>query len=347
MNLSSIARRALCRGLTAGLLLATPLAAQPNPQGVEMRRGTLIGPDARLERIYADGIHTEGPAVAPDDRLFFCDITISFVSKMRAGEILIFDPRTNETAVFRSPSGMAGGLAFDRNGQLVAAEGADFGGRRVTRTDMRTGRAVIVTGLFDGRPYNAPNDLVLDRRGRIYFTDPRYFGHEPIEQPVFGVYRVDTDGTVTRVLWDVSKPNGIALSPDERTLYIADNDNGTFDPRPADGLPRRLGQQRVWAFTLAEDGSVTDRRIFVDYPGERGVDGMKVDADGNVWAAVQAAGRMGVRVYAPSGEEVAYVPVPETPWNLALGDDRGRTMLYITAGTSVYRIPVFARLPGR
>jgi gluconolactonase len=329
----------------AGLVAAgvAPAARAQQPAGPAMRRGTLIPIDARLERVYAGGIHPEGPAVAPDGRLFFCDITISFASNMRAGEILILDPRTGETTIFRSPSGMAAGLAFDRNGHLVATEGADFGGRRVTRTDMRTGRAVIVTGLFEGRPYNAPNDLVLDRAGRIYFTDPRYFGHEPIEQPVFGVYRVDQGGAVSRIAWDVAKPNGIALSPDERTLYVSDNDNGTFDPRPADRLPRRMGQHRIWAFALSADGIITDRRLFVDYPGERGADGIKVDRDGNLWAAVQAASGMGVRVYAPDGREVAYVPVPEMPWNLALGADRGNGALYVTAGTSVYRIGVLAR----
>jgi gluconolactonase len=332
------------RSLLGALVLAGgSAAAPPGAQETAILRGPVIGPDARLERIYTGGVHTEGPAVAPDSRLFFCDITVSFASGMRAGEILVFDPRNDETRVFRSPSGMAAGLAFDRDGNLLATEGADFGGRRVTRTDMRTGRAVIVAGLMDGRPFNAPNDLVLDRRGRVYFTDPRYFGHEPIEQPVLGVYRVDPDGTVARIIWDVTKPNGIALSPDERTLYVSDNDTGVFDPRPADNLTRRGGQHRIWAFTLAESGGVTDRRVFVDFPGERGADGMRVDRDGRLWAAVQSAGRMGVRVYAPDGREIAHMPTPEMPWNLALGDDRGRTMLYVTAGTSVYRIPVLAQ----
>lgn len=325
------------------LALAAGLAAAPSRAQEAIRNGPVFPPGARLERVHTGGVHTEGPAVAPDGRLFFCDITVTSASGMRAGEILVFDPATGEVHVFRSPSGMAAGLAFDRDGGLLAAEGADFGGRRVTRTDMRTGRAVIVAGLMDGRPFNAPNDLVLDRRGRVYFTDPRYFGHEPVEQPAFGVYRVDPDGGVARIIVDVAKPNGIALSPDGRTLYVSDNDNGIADPRSAGDLPRRLGQHRIWAYALAEDGRASDRRVFVDYPGQRGADGIKVDGNGNLFAAVQSADRMGVRVYGPDGREIASVPVPETPWNVAIGPAPSGAVLYVTAGGSVYRIPLLTR----
>ncbi|HMD15468.1 MAG TPA: SMP-30/gluconolactonase/LRE family protein, partial [Terriglobales bacterium] len=122
------------------------------------------------------------------------------------------------------PSGMAAGTKFDAEGNLVIAEGNDFGGRRISKIDMKTGKSYILAGLYNGRPYNGPNDLTIDEKGRIYFTDPRYFGYEAIEQPILGVYRIDPDGKVTRIITDAGKPNGICVSPDQKTLYVIAND---------------------------------------------------------------------------------------------------------------------------
>src|SRR5947209_19793673 len=101
---------------------------------------------------------------------------------------------------------------------MIVAEGADYGGRRVIRTDMKTGKSYILAGLFEGHPFNSPNDLAIDEKGRIYFSDPRYLGHEPVEQPVQAVYLIDTDGMVHRIITDASKPNGLAISPDQKPL---------------------------------------------------------------------------------------------------------------------------------
>ena len=111
---------------------------------------------------------------------------------------------------------MSNGIKFDADGNLLVAEGADYGGRRVTRTDMKTGKSYIIAGLFEGRPFNSPNDITIDEKGRIYFSDPRYLGHEPIDQPVQAVYRIDTDGTIHRIITDAGKPNGVASRPTRR-----------------------------------------------------------------------------------------------------------------------------------
>ena len=258
---------------------------------------------------------------------------------MEAGNIWVYDPDTGRTALFRSPSGMAAGIKFDRQGRMLVAEGADFGGRSITRTDMKTGRTTIVAGLYNGRPFNAPNDLDIDRQGRVYFTDPRYFGHEPIDQPVNGVYRIDVDGTVHLILADVARPNGVALSPDGHTLYVAELDSLVADLRVT-GVPQRTGAMHLLAYDIAPDGTASDRRVLVDYGNEVGADGIAVDADGNIYAAVSAKSRPGVRVYAPSGREIAYIPLPGEPTvtNLALATRAGRTFLYITARKSLYRI---------
>src|SRR5437764_6518062 len=208
--------------LFALLLLAAPAAADP-----------VVPPDAKLETLFDGGlVLTEGVAVAPDGMVYFSDITFSHVSqkelgKIEAGHIWKFDPKTKKATIFRSPSGMSNGLKFDAEGNLLAAEGADFGGRRVTRTDMKTGKATIIAGLFEGKPFNSPNDMTIDEKGRIYFSDPRYLGHEPIEQPVQAVYRIDPDGSVHRIITDAAKPNGVCVSPDQKSLYVVSNDNGS------------------------------------------------------------------------------------------------------------------------
>jgi gluconolactonase len=195
-----------------------------------------VPPGAKLDRIFDGGcVLTEGVAVGLDGMVYFSDITFTSLCKdpsgkfLQAGNIWKHNPKTGETTVFRSPSGMSNGLKFDREGNMVAALGADYGGRMLIRTDMKTGKSYILTGLFEGKPYNALNDLTIDEKGRIYFTDPRYLGHEPIMAAGFAAYRLDPDGTVTRVATDCGKCNGILISPDQKTMYIISNDNGWLE----------------------------------------------------------------------------------------------------------------------
>ncbi len=127
---------------------------------------------------------------------------------------------------------------------MLICEGADYGGRRVIRTDMKTGMSYIIAGMYEGRKFNSPNDVTIDERGRIYFSDPRYLGHESIDQPVMGVYRIDLDGSIHRIITDAGKPNGVCVSPDQKTLYVVSNDNGATaierlaKPADATGRPR-------------------------------------------------------------------------------------------------------------
>src|SRR5207249_176281 len=200
-------------------------------------------------------------------------------------------------------------------------EGAGFGGRRITRTDMKTGKSWIIAGLYNGRPFNSPNDLVIDARGRIYFTDPRYSGHEPVEQPVQGVYRIDPDGRVSLVAANAGKPNGVAVSPDQATLYVASIDNGSFDENLSPETPTLPGRMALLAYDLAPDG-------------------IGVDRDGNIYCAIPGRDRPGIHVYSPAGTELAYIPTPETPTNVRFGRGADKQTLFITAGKSLYRINV-------
>ncbi|MCS7046220.1 MAG: SMP-30/gluconolactonase/LRE family protein [Gemmataceae bacterium] len=316
------------------LLLVLPAAAQ-NP---------IVPEGAKLELVFDGGnVLTEGVCSAPDGTIYFSDITFSHVNKekklpLEAGHIWKFDPKTKVTSIFRSPSGMSNGIKFDAEGNMIVAEGADFGGRRVIKTDMKTGKSYILAGLFEGRPFNSPNDITIDEKGRIYFSDPRYLGHEPLEQPVQAVYRIDPDGSIHRIITDAGKPNGVLVSPDQKTLYVVSNDNGSFGigrlPKEA---PLRKGLMALLAYDLASDGSAKFRKVLVDYAPQDGPDGLVADVEGNLYVAVRDETRPGIYVYNPDGKELAYIKT-EIPTNVGWGRGADANMLYITAGRSLYRI---------
>ena len=315
--------------------LAAALA--PTFIGYAASSDTIFAPGAELKELFNGAHFTEGVSVAPDGTVYFSDITFTDQTDMKAGNIWKHNPETGETTVFRSPSGMSNGTKFDAHGRLVVAEGADFGGRRITRTDMETGKSEIIAGLYNGNPFNSPNDLSIDEQGRIYFTDPRYAGHEPVEQPIFGVYRIDPDGSVHLVVTDAGKPNGVAVSPDQKTLYVISHDNGAMGSFP-DVVPIRKGNMALLAYDLSPEGAATFRKTLVDYAPEDGPDGMVVDAEGNLYVAVRDDTQKGVHVYTPEGEELAYVETPDKPTNVAFGRGKTSKTLYITAEHCLYSI---------
>ena len=303
----------------------------------------IVPPDSKLEKLFESHVLTEGVSVAPDGMVYFSEITFSNKSRdatgaIEAGHIWKFDPTTGKTSIFRSPSGMSNGIKFDAAGNMLVAEGADYGGRRVTRTDAKTGKSFIIAGMYEGRPFNAPNDITIDERGRIYFSDPRYLGHEALEQPVMAVYRIDPDGTIQRIITDAGKPNGVAVSPDQKTLYVVSNDNGSIGlERLSPDLPMRKGHMALMAYDLAADGTAKFRKTLVDYAPFDGPDGLVVDRQGNLYVAVRAENRPGIYVYSPEGKELAYIKT-EVPTNVGFGRGADARLLYITAGSSLYRI---------
>src|SRR5205085_5060236 len=188
----------------------------------------LVPPGSKLELLYTrsapiQGGLTEGVAAAPDGTMYFSEIPFG----KDKGMIMRFDPRTKTTTVFARDSHKSNGLIFDAKGFLIACEGSDMGGRCVSRWDVKTGKRKVIVDKYMGKHFNAPNDLCIDLKGRIYFTDPRYLGDEPRELEYRAVYRIDTDGSVEEITHEVEKPNGIDLSPDQKTLYVVDHNNGT------------------------------------------------------------------------------------------------------------------------
>ncbi len=296
---------------------------------------SIVSPNTKVELLFDGASFTEGPAVAPDGRVYFSDVTMTALTGMQAGHIWRYDPKSGQTVVFRSPSGMSNGIIFDLEGRMVVVEQADFGGRRITRTDMTTGKSTILAGLYNGRPFNSPNDLVIDESGRIYFTDPRYLGHEPIEQPVMGVYRIDPDKSVHLIITDAGKPNGILISPDQKTLYVSVGDNGAMGLLP-EGMQSAWGRRTVLAYDLAADGTAKFRKVLIDVFPKYGVDGMAIDVDGNLY--ITAWPPRGIWVFSPEGKELSFIPTPEDPRNAKFGHGSSNNILYITAGRSLYRI---------
>jgi gluconolactonase len=278
----------------------------------------IVPTDARVEHLACGFTFTEGP-LWTGDSLLFSDIPNSRIVRWRmslAGA---------ELTTFRCPSNLANGLTFDREGRLLACEGA---ARRLTRTEP-DGRVITVAETYDGRRINSPNDVVVASDGSVYFSDPAW-GHgfaNPYGPRVReadyalsfqGVFRLGSDGALAPVADDFERPNGLAFSPDGRTLYVDDT--------------RRF---HIRAFDMRPDGTLTNSRVFAELRAdEPGVpDGMKVDVEGNIYCT----GPGGTWVVAPTGEILGRIITPEIPANVAWGETDWQT-LYITARTGLYRV---------
>src|SRR5262245_35962813 len=196
----------------------------------------------------------EGPAVDAEGNLFFSDIAGNRIMKMDA---------KGKVSVFRADSGRTNGNTFDASGRLISCEGNEQGSgrRRMVRTDMKTGKIDVLTEKYEGKRYNSPNDVVVDPKGRIWFTDP-YYGTDraSLEMDIEGVYRIDEDGKVVRVLDQkrIHRPNGIAMTPDGKRLYLVDSH------------PKVGGNRKIWAFDVEDDGSLGKQTLIYDFGKGRG-----------------------------------------------------------------------------
>lgn len=269
----------------------------------------IVPADAKLELLWNEGSFTEGPVAAADGAILFTDI---------GTRIMRFDPKTKAISVFRENSGKANGLMFDQQGRLLACEGAGGGNRRVSITE-KDGTVRTQTDRFQGKKFNSPNDLAVDGKGRVYFTDPRYGGSEPRELDFEGVFLAGTDGKTILATRDVQKPNGILVAADGKTVFVADNNS---DP---------AGNHQLLAFRVADDGSLTDKRVLFDFgPNHRGIDGMTLDQHGNVYATAGSGSKAGIYVFSAAGKPLAFIATPGDPTNCVFGlGDEAKT-LYIT-----------------
>jgi gluconolactonase len=266
------------------------------------------------ERLATGFTFTEGPLWHPDGFFYFVDLRVNRLHKIVPGQA---------AELVRENTGEANGTTFDLEGRLIMCEG---GNRRLSRMDA-DGRVEVLVDRYEGKRFNRPNDVVCKSDGSIFFTDPGL--RVPLDQrelPYAGVYRLAPDGGLTLVA-DCEYPNGLAFSPDERILYVANSRWAAY----------------IHALELNDDGTLRRRRIFADMASDEpdGVpDGMKVDVEGHVYCT----GPGGVWVFGPDGSYLGTIRLPEIPANLAFGGPDRRT-LFFTARTSVYAVRT--RVPGQ
>jgi gluconolactonase len=328
---------ALLAGLFPGALVSLHAEDKMNLSDVPLPAG-LVAPDTKPAAAAAV-CFLEGPAVDPQGNVFFSDIAGNRILKLNVD---------GQVSVFRADSGRTNGNTIDAQGRLISCEGAEFGPggrRRLVRTDLRTGAVEVLAERYEGKRYNSPNDVCVDRHGRIWFTDPRYGpDRSDLEMDVEAVYRIDPNGQTTRVLSQpaIERPNGIAITSDAQTLYVIDS-----HPRPG-------GARKIWAFEVSSDGRLSNQRLVYDFGKGRGGDGMRLDSAGNLWVAAgiltpRGPGETtdvppGVYVITPQGKLRGRIPIPEDViTNVAFGGPHLRT-LYITAGKTLYQVPV--QVPG-
>lgn len=311
-------------------------SAGPNPiMRLDPRFDRLVPQNAKVERVTEGFVWVEGPAWnRKGEYLLFSDIPNNSVFKWKEGR---------GVHLFLKPSGYSGaepfpgrepgsnGLAFDPQGHLILCEHGD---RRISRLND-DGTKTTLVDRYQGRRLNSPNDLMFKSNGDLYFTDPPFGLPQAFDDPAreldfCGVYRLSVDGQLTLLTKEIKAPNGIAFSPDEKKLYVTD----VF-----------AGQQAWWVFDVLADGTITNGRIFYDarewvaqYPG--GPDGLKIDAEGNLFAA----GPGGLYVFAPDGMLLGRIHLGIATANCAWGEDG--SMLFITASTTVYRVRVNTRGAG-
>jgi gluconolactonase len=272
----------------------------------------------------------EGPTFDRDGSLYFTDVLSQRIMKKTAA---------GKLSIYRENSNLANGLVVDAQNRLIAAEGAHSataerqgftftGIPRVTRTDLATGQIEVIADSYMGKPLVGPNDVTLDGQGRVYFTD--FNGG--------AVYRIDAPKQLTRVVAapDVQRPNGLMISPDDKTLYV-------IEANGAEG-----GARMIRAFDLLPDGTARNMRVLYNfYPG-RSADGMSVDIAGNLYAAAgmhqtrntseTLDTKCGVYVISPQGKLLKFIPIPEDYiTNTAFGGPDMKT-LYVTAGKTIYSV---------
>jgi gluconolactonase len=313
---------------TTSALFAQP-AAETTIRRIDPAIDKLLPAGAKVEKIAGGFRFVEGPVWnRKAGYLVFSDIP--------GNAIMTWSP-SGGASVFRArifegeyPDGMqvgTNGLTLDKEGRIVAAE---HGNRQVSRIE-RDGALTVLAGRYEGKRLNSPNDLVIKKTGEIYFTDPPFgllrpgqgvadAAKSPLRELDFsGVFRITAPGKIDLMTKDIALPNGLAFSPDEKKLYVANSAGKTWN-----------------VFDVKKDGTLENGRIFYDADKETGPgvpDGMKVDTAGNVWAT----GPGGILVISAQGKLLGVIGFPEVPANCAWGDADGKT-LYVTARTGLYRI---------
>lgn len=278
--------------------------------GQETASGGDVSLRGSVQKIQGGFEFTEGPAQAPDGALYFSDIPANTIYVRRGNA---------QAEPFIKPSGHANGLIAEPGGRLVACQ---MDGQ-VVAYDLQTKEMKPLASTYEGKRFNAPNDLVIGTEGGVYFTDPLFRAPEPLPQGVQAFYYIGLDGQVTRLSGDLPAPNGIGLSPEGDRLYV---------------IPSQSAEMLV--YNVDGPGEVSDGRVFCklrqkEEGGNSGGDGMAVDTQGNLYIT----SGLGVQVFSPEGEFITVIEFPEQPANVTFGGSDNRT-LYVTARNGLYSVGV-------
>ena len=276
--------------------------------GYGVAKASVVAEDAKVQKLAGGFQFTEGPAADVQGNVYFSDIPNNRIHKWS------LDGRLS---TFRENSGGANGLYFDDEGHLLACEG---GGRRLVSIDPK-GKVTVLADRYQGKRFNSLNDLWIDPKGGVYFTDPRYGNRDGMEQDGEHVYYLSPNRKkLMRVIEDMVRPNGLIGTPDGKTLYVTDP-----------------GDRKTYVYTINADGTLTNKRLFAP----EGSDGMTIDNEGNVYLTAGV-----VAVYNKDGRRIEEIEIPERPANVAFGGKDGKT-LFVTARTSLYAVRMRVQGVGR
>ncbi|MHC4570851.1 MAG: SMP-30/gluconolactonase/LRE family protein [Planctomycetota bacterium] len=282
------------------------------PRGSVAEESSVVAQGAKVEKLAGGFTFTEGPAADLKGNIFFTDIPNNRIHKWSLD---------GKLSTFRENSGGANGLFFDKNGNLLVCEG---GRRRLVSIDAQ-GKVIVLTDKYDNKRLNSPNDLWLDPKGGIYFTDPRYGRSDDLEQDGEHVYYLSPNRKkLIRVIDDMVKPNGIIGTPDGKVLYVTDH-----------------GGDKTFVYTINTDGTLSNKKLFAPESS----DGMTIDCEGNIYLTSMPSRTLSsydtttnpVSVYNSAGKKIETIEIPERPANVCFGGKDKKT-LFITAQTSLYSV---------
>lgn len=295
-----------CTGVELVVLAAASLV------GAQQNAIPDIGPIGDVRELHSDLMFTEGPADDGNGNIYFTDVAADHIYVHTAG---------GKLQTFLAGAGHCNGLMFDMAGTLYACS---MDGRLIS-IDVKSKKITPLAEKYELKRFNAPNDLVLDKHGGVYFTDPHFRAPQPLPQKVPAVYYRAADGTLTRVATVTKAPNGVILSPDEKTLFVIPSLQSEMLAYPVLG-PGKLGEERVFC-TLEQPEGVKNT----------GGDGLTIDTAGNLYIT----SRLGVQVWNPAGKHLGNIAFPQQPANVTFGG-KDRKTLYATCRTGFYSVPMQA-----
>lgn len=309
--------RTLLATALAAAYVAGSLPAADEKSGKSAIPG--IGPVGEIKKLHTNFKFTEGPAADAEGNVYFSDIPAATIHKVDLD---------GKLSVFTDKSNTSNGLMFNAKGELFACE---MEGQIAAWT--MDGKRRVVADKYDGKRFNAPNDLVLDKAGGVYFTDPGFRAPDPRPQDKLAVYYIPSGGKVKRLIDDLPNPNGVILSPDEKTLYV---------------IP--TGQADMMSYPVESPGVIGKGKIFCTLEQAKGKkntggDGLAVDSKGNLYIT----SGIGLQVFDAAGKKLGNIAFPEQPANVKFGGKDMKT-LFVTARTSLYTAPMEVaghRFPGK